>query len=392
MRYHAIHKLVYALLAAVLIAGCSSTTVKSTAPIALEQETAAIPEAQLLDVGVLTFDPGLDSGKHSEYTLPEVRNAEARYFANQLVDTLQQSAAWGPVRVIPSDDSIVDLYVEGTIIHSDGERLELAILARDTSGKVWLDRNYREVASKYAYDERNRNRQRDPFQNLYNRVANDLLEIQRQLPDGRPEELRTLSELRFARQFAPEAYSDYLRENRRGELEVVRLPADNDPLMTRIQRIRERDYLFVDTLQEYYDAFSRRMDRPYGYWRAETYDEILAVRQTKRQANARLVGGIAAIAAGILATGSDNRATRTAGAMGIGSGGMLIQSALGKRQEAEMHVASLIELGESLEADIEPQVIELEDRTITLSGNAQAQYDQWKDILHQIYETERGGI
>ena len=34
-------------------------------------------------------------------------------------------------------------------------------------------------------------------------------------------------------------------------------------------------------------------------------------------------------------------------------------------------------------------VIELEDRTVTLEGTVQAQYTQWRELLHQIYEQER---
>jgi len=55
-----------------------------------------------------------------------------------------------------------------------------------------------------------------------------------------------------------------------------------------------------------------------------------------------------------------------------------------------MHIEALAELGESLEVAIEPRVIELEDRTITLTGNAEAQYAQWKALLQQIYDAERG--
>ncbi|MEJ2419824.1 MAG: hypothetical protein P8Y45_23450 [Exilibacterium sp.] len=57
-----------------------------------------------------------------------------------------------------------------------------------------------------------------------------------------------------------------------------------------------------------------------------------------------------------------------------------------------MHVEALQELGDSLEASIEPQVIELEDRTITLSGSVENQYDQWRDILRDIYKLDTGGV
>jgi hypothetical protein len=168
----------FSVLLIVTLAGCGTTTVKSTQYTPLSQETAIIPESELLDVGVVPFDPGVD-GKQDDDVRPEVRNAESRYLASQLVATLQSSAAWGPVRVIPDPTTVVDLTIEGTILHSDGEKLELAIDARDSSGRSWLDKTYREVASVYAYDNR-RSQPRDPFQGIYNRIANDLMQMRSQ--------------------------------------------------------------------------------------------------------------------------------------------------------------------------------------------------------------------
>jgi hypothetical protein len=162
--------------------------------------------------------------------------------------------------------------------------------------------------------------------------------------------------------------------------------------MDRIDRIRERDYLFVDTLQEYYGGFSNQMEQPYRQWRAESYQEVQAVRELKKQSTGELIGGAAAVIAGVVAVAAGDNSTQLGGIMAAGAGGMLIKDALAKRQEAELHIEALAELGDSLEADIEPHVIELEDRTITLSGNAEAQYEQWKSLLKQIYDAERGNI
>ena len=49
-------------------------------------------------------------------------------------------------------------------------------------------------------------------------------------------------------------------------------------------------------------------------------------------------------------------------------------------------------MGISLEAEIAPRVIELEDQTITLTGSVQAQYLQWQQLLQKIYQQERGGF
>jgi hypothetical protein len=57
-----------------------------------------------------------------------------------------------------------------------------------------------------------------------------------------------------------------------------------------------------------------------------------------------------------------------------------------------MHRESLRELGESLENDVAPRVIDLQDRTITLSGTVEEQYEQWREILADLYAYELGGL
>jgi len=380
------------LLLSLLLTACNAPIqVKSTTYTPLQLEHTEMPEAELLDLGVLAFDPGLDelSDKQAEIVLPSVRVAEGHYLANQLARTIQDTAAWGAVRVLPTKEVITDVYIEGIILHSDGERLELGITVSDTSGKEWYQRSYTQEASKYAYDRR-KSLLRDPFQGLFNRIANDLVDYRKALGGKQATTLRNISTLRFAQDFSPEAFEQHIQADRKGVLEIKRLPATNDPILQRIQRIRERDYLFVDTTQEYYDAFSLQMEAPYQSWRTQNYDEVLATRHLKRQSRERTIGGIVTVIAGIVAAGSNSSATRAAGAVAIGSGAMLVKSGLAKKGEAQIHIEALTELGQSLEAEVEPRTVTLEDQTITLSGNVQAQYQQWKKLLQKIYALERG--
>ncbi|MGV6807332.1 MAG: hypothetical protein ACWA5K_05460 [bacterium] len=386
----------FLLMVAALLAGCGQTVVKSTEKEALRISDQYYDETHLLDIGVVPFDPGLDNADDDATLLPEVRNAEARFIASRLVETVQRTAAWGAVRVIPAKASVVDVYVEGTILHSDGEKLELSVRVSDSTGRKWYSREYEEIVGKYSYEKR-RELQREPFQSLYNRIANDLLDYRRQLDIARVETIRTISEIRFAREFSPDAFDGYIAESGSrkgdGELTLVRLPADSDPQLQRIRKLRERDYLFVDTVQEYYDAFSRRMETPYHEWRANSYEEILAVRELRRQSRNRTIAGVAAIIAGVaVAAESNNAGAQAAGVTAVGAGGLLVKSGLAKRQEAQIHVEALVEMGQSLESEIEPHVIELEDRTVTLTGNVEAQYAQWKELLGEIYRAERGEL
>ena len=49
-------------------------------------------------------------------------------------------------------------------------------------------------------------------------------------------------------------------------------------------------------------------------------------------------------------------------------------------------------MGSSLESEIAPQVIALEDQTITPTGTVRAQYDQWQSLMEKIYIKERGSL
>ncbi len=380
-------------LALLTLASCGGQRITSTVVTPLEHQAIDVDESQLLDLAVLPFSPGLEEAAEKEdlTVLPAVRNAESQYLANTLASTIQQTSAWGAVRAVPSRDTVVDVYVGGKIIHSDGEKLALDISVTDVSNRHWYTKSYTETVGQYAYKNGSKIK-RDPFQGLFNRIANDLLEYRQQLSADDARKLRAVSSLKFARDFSPEAFGDHIRETPGGQLEIIRLPAENDPILRRIERIRERDYLFVDTMQEHYDAFSRRMDKPYQSWRRATYEELASVRELKRQSRNRTIGGVAAIIGGILASGSNNGSAQAAGAVTIGAGALLVKSGLSKRSELKIHEGALAELGQSLEAEVEPQVIELEDRTITLTGNVEAQYTQWKALLREIYKAERGEI
>lgn len=380
-------------LALLTLASCGGQRITSTVVTPLEHQAIDVDESQLLDLAVLPFSPGLEEAAEKEdlTVLPAVRNAESQYLANTLASTIQQTSAWGAVRAVPSRDTVVDVYVGGKIIHSDGEKLALDISVTDVSNRHWYTKSYTETVGQYAYKNGSKIK-RDPFQGLFNRIANDLLEYRQQLSADDARKLRAVSSLKFARDFSPEAFGDHIRETPGGQLEIIRLPAENDPILRRIERIRERDYLFVDTMQEHYDAFSRRMEKPYQSWRRATYEELASVRELKRQSRNRTIGGVAAIIGGILASGSNNGSAQAAGAVTIGAGALLVKSGLSKRSELKIHEGALAELGQSLEAEVEPQVIELEDRTITLTGNVEAQYTQWKALLREIYKAERGEI
>ncbi|HTQ99753.1 MAG TPA: hypothetical protein VMH83_07175 [Candidatus Acidoferrum sp.] len=374
------------------LAACNTETVKTTTLTPTVIETAKIPEAELLDVGVGIFEPGLDDipSNRKELTFGDVRMAETQFVSYQLAQTLQGTGNWGVVRVNPNDLSYTDVAVHGTIIQSDGETMRVKVKVSDVSGKLWFDKEYKETVSKYSYDSRN-NRNDDPFQGLYNRIANDILAYrQKNLKSADLLNLRTLSKLQFARRFAPQVFDSYVDKDRQGLLTVKRLPANDDPLLVRLDAIRERDYAFVDALQDHYTNFAGRMRGPYTDFRRKSYDEVMKYDQLHEASTRNMVLGIAAIVGGLAATQGSSNASTAAVYGGLLGGGYLVKDAFSKRDEAQMQVESLAELGNSIGGAIAPHTIELGEKVVTLTGTVDEQYGKWKQMLADLYANETG--
>jgi len=135
------------------------------------------------------------------------------------------------------------------------------------------------------------------------------------------------------------------------------------------------------------------MHGPYEEWRKQSYEEAVALQELQSESTRQLIAGGLALIAGIaMATTGDSATSQVAGQVAVLGGGYMLKGGLDKRNEAQIHVQALEELGQSLEAEITPQVIELEDRTVTLHGNVEDQYAQWRELLADIYQAETGAL
>ncbi len=382
-------------LAVALAGGCASHTVRTTTYQPVVTDTEAIPEEFLMDVGVAIFDPGLDEidDDEEETTNHQVRLAESRYAPYLLTETLIRSGNWGIVYVMPNDASPMDIRIDGTILQSTGESMAMRVRVSDATGRHWYTKEYREAISQFSYEPGQR-AQNDPFQVLYNSIANDLLDYRKSnIDNAEIAEIRAISEMRFAQRFSPDAFGDFLAADGEGNYNLTALPAESDPSLRRIREIRERDYMFMDTVQEYYSTFTRDMREPYDSWREQSYHETLALRELEDNARRRFILGTAVVLGGLAAAANGgDYVTQVGGAAGVGAGAYLIKSGFDRQAEARIHMAALEEMGASLEGEVAPRVISLEDQTITLTGTVEEQYGQWREILADIYAVERGSL
>ena len=377
------------------LSGCATHTVKTTSYTPIIQDSQNINEDFLLDVGVAIFDPGIDEldDDQEQLTNHQVRLAESRYAPYLLSETLQRSANWGIVRLMPNANSPMDVFINGVILESNGETMSMRVSVSDSTGRQWYQKEYEQAISQFSYDPSQR-QQNDPFQILYNNIANDLLEWRKKnISEPDITEIRTVSEMLFAKRFSSQVFDSYLAQDRNGVYQITSLPSDDDPLLQRIRDIRERDFMFIDTVQDYYATYVRQMRLPYDSWREQSYHETIELRELEASARRRFIAGAATVVAGIAAaTQGSNYGTQIGGAAAVGAGAYLIRSGFDKRAEAQMHMEALEELGQSLEDEVAPQVISLEDRSITLTGSVEEQYEQWREILADLYAAEVGQL
>ncbi|MGD9228027.1 MAG: hypothetical protein PVF26_16085 [Desulfobacterales bacterium] len=386
-----IFKCICFLCSILVFTGCATHSAYRVNPTPIEHAKAEIPENQLMDVGILVFESEEITPKKAEKegTNANIRKAESHFIPYHLKNTLQQSGHWGAIQVIPAETNSVDLLVKGKIIESNGEILALEIDVVEASGKRWFKKKYSAEASEYIYAG-NRAGEKDAYQDLYNAIANDMARFKMKLSPSEIETIRTVSKLKFAQEFAPDAFEGYLARDKKGRLSVKRLPADNDPMIERLLKIREREYMYVDTLNNQYERFYNDMWPSYENWRKLNLTERKAYKKIKREALTKQLIGALLIAGAIAAGSRDSGTARVlAPAMAI-VGGQVIISGWNVSKEAEIHSAAIEELSDSFGNEMQPVIMEFEGKQYELTGTAKEQFKRWKELLRQIYFAETG--
>ena len=291
-----------------------------------------------------------------------VRTIETRYLPVLLKRTLDESAFWGAVRVLPQADPGAEVLVMGRIHHSDGQSLHLHIRVEDATGRLWIDRPYLASASEmdYAMDP---SYLLDPFQNLYNQLANDMSQALRSLASPMQDAVLDTALLRYAIDLSPESFGSHLARDESGTTAVTHLPARNDPLFNRVERLRQSEFLFADSVSEHYESLFRRVGETYAWWRHYSHELVAGNRALEM----------------VDATRGATRGSWYA-----------MDRIYHTYKESRMNEDALRELTASFDREASPVSTKIEGQLVELTGTADIQYEEWRRILREIYRQETG--
>ncbi len=322
-------------------------------------------EEDMLDVGLVIFDPGIpiDQSSHSKLGIfPEIRKAEAQFMPVLLRQVLLASNAWGVVRVLPDEQVSTELMVTGTIRISNGSELVLQVMARDATGHLWLDRIYRDIATAQDYPATEGS---DPYIDLYRQIANDLLAYRQGLDPRQLQAIRQVALLRYAASLSADAFSSYLQQDPAGIYTAVRLPAQGDPMMARVERIRNQEHLFVDTVDEQYVTIYEEMAPSYSLWRQYSREQALYQQDYEARAQNRDRVG--------------RRGTFPA-----------MEQTYSIYRQIKIQEQDLDDMSQGFNNEVTPTVMETSGRVFRLSGTLESQYNEWRGILRDIFALETG--
>ena len=310
------------------------------------------PNSPALDVGVVLFDPGVEAQDDSPSAA--VRRLESQLLAGQLRDALVASNQWGVVRMVPAASALAPVNIRSQIVQSDGRDLIVQVSAIDAAGTVLFDHliGHRETEAG------------EGFSPVFNAISNRLLQWWEQQAQRERALLLSLAEVRYAQQLAPEAFGG-LAEQIDGRWVLQRLPADNDPMMRRVDRIRNQEYLFCDTVDEQYVQLWERAGGTYALWRDAGREQAYWLDAYEARVSAR--GD----------RSDDSRYAR-------------MQAEYAAYRSYRLQEQAWFELAKALDGETQPSVIETADRVVTLEGTLDVQYETWRRLLRDIFAAEQG--
>jgi hypothetical protein len=336
------------------------------------------------------FDPGIKDIDPNEYDdlgiWPELRRTEALRMPYEMKELLEGGNNVAVARIVPDTNVTGHFYLFGEINESNGEDAKISINLVDISGKTHLKKNYNFRAGEYQDP---RATSRNLYSPLLQEIAEDVDNRIGKIKEREKVEITGIEAMRFAEAFQPEYFSQYL-STRRGRTTIVGFPAEGDPEYERIKMIKTKDQLYIDNIQKDYSDFVAASNDPYFTWQQQAYIESKAAREARATARGQLLMGVLSAAAGVaMAANADPYSSNVyTGAVIAAAGVAVAIDSAEKFKDAKTHEESLNEMGKSINIELTPKVIEVEDRQVELIGTAEEQFNAWREFLKEIYLLE----
>lgn len=332
---------------------------------------------------------------------PKIRRLETHFLPTALKKALDESQQWGQTFVSPGEVQSADLFIDAAILASDGHSIALLITARDSTGRVWMKDTIEYSTEPFDYSSA-KWPERDPYDAIFNHVANRLVEVRNELSPSEQKQIRMVSQMRFASDLAPDAFENYLARNADQELYVQRFPAENDPTYQIIRQLQGTELEMLSHIEDYYDHLNQGVWDPYTTWREQFRQLSIEMEQyrvdAQNQKTSSILTGVLIVAAAAAGGADSYERGSTYGVVqsaailvgGLELSAAMYQAAREKIEIANLKAKELSEISAIAGEGMQPKVIELEGRTYQLTGDVEDRFRQIRDIIRRRYLLETG--
>ncbi len=372
-----------------------------------------------LRLAIPVLDPGIPESTEEQSNQgiwPELRKSESVWAAFKLKEWMHRYNQFDSI-VVSADASVsADVYLIGRINRSDGETMRIDYQVVDATGDIWLPDMSDSHRVEIGWHQRHEGTGQDPFDPLYNEIADTVYEALKDRGKAHVEKLERESrrknqedrrltdleriaatrDLAFARFLSPREFGDALVATN-GRYEIQYLPETEGSDWARINSIQVREDDFAKVIEKYYEEFANTIKDEYAQWQRDSFPIARELRLAKRNRALQGVAGAVLVAAAVAAEidgaaadgdGSAQLGTR----MGAALGGSLLVSSFVNNERRKVAVAEINELGGSLHNSLRPTRVDLDGKVVTLTGTVHDQFTQWRTMLTEMYESSEQDI
>ena len=306
-----------------------------------------------LNVSITAFDPGVpeDNSSHRDLQVfPKIREIESMLLPFVLRQTLVDSGDWGAVRVVPEADTASELLITGKIVHSDGEMLAVQLSAVDARGHEWANKTYTTQSD---------------FNDLYSGFLDDLQTARDGFDDKTLRNIVGTSLMRYSAELAPDAFDGYIEMQSDGTIKLLRLPAEGDPMLARIRRIRSVEYVMTDAIDQKFRELHEEVDSVYEIWRKyRRWYTNFKVEEARR-----------------------NQFSQTKADSGTYEA---IKHSYDNYRMDRLAAQEQDKWAVGFDNEMEPIIEKMEERIAEMNGWVEDGYVEWARILDELFEIESG--
>ena len=371
-----------------------------------------------LRLAIPVLDPGIPQSskeQHDKGIWPELRRSESVWTAFKLKEWMHRYNQFDEI-VVSGDSSVsADVYLIGKILKSDGETMSIEYSVIDATGSTWLADERDSYRVEVGWHQRNEGSNNDPFDPLYNKIAETVYEalkdrgkahvknLERSSRNSRNqgrslsdlERIELTRDLAFARFLSPEEFGDSIVASN-GQYQIQYIPTRDGPDWARIESIQTRENAFLEVVEKYYSQFVEEIGDEYRQWQLDSFPIAREIRIAKRNRAIQGVAGTVLLVASVAAA-KDGAADDGDGSAELGTkvgaaiGSSLIVSSFIQNERRKTAVDEINELGGSLHNSLKPTRVDLNGKVVTLSGTVHDQFTQWRAMLTEMYESSSDG-